>query len=289
MILPSYEAGAHVDLHIGEGLVRQYSLCGDPAELEHYRIAVKYEADGRGGSRRAHELLETGVVVEIGAPRNLFPLHAKTSRAVLVAGGIGITPLMAMAHTLQRQQRDFTLHVCARSEQAFVFKSALASAPWADRVVRHLDDESETTLNAADIPRWRMGDHLYLCGPSGFMQWVLSLATARGWPDEALHTETFIATRRDTTDGRPFVVELARSRRNIQVPGNESLLDVLQREGLSVSGSCTQGMCGACRVRVLDGAIDHQDTFLSTEERHRGDCMTTCVSRAAGEHLRLDL
>ncbi len=291
--LPAFEAGAHVDLHLGEGLVRQYSLCGDPAERDRYRIAVKYEADGRGGSRRAHELLEPGAVVEIGAPRNLFPIDADagagTSRAVLVAGGIGITPLLAMAHALHRQHRDFTLHVCAQSRQALAFDAALAHMPWTDRVVRHLDDAPETTLDASDLPRWRPGDHLYLCGPSGFMQWVLSMASERDWPDEALHTETFVASGRGAADGRPFEVELTRSRRTIHVPGDTSLLDVLQGEGLPVSGSCIQGMCGACRVRVLDGAVDHQDTFLSTDERARGDCMTTCVSRAAGERLVLDL
>ena len=287
--LPEFDAGAHVDLHLGEGFVRQYSLCGDPAARDHYRIAIKYEAQGRGGSRRAHELLEPGAVVEIGRPRNLFPLQAGTSRAVLVAGGIGITPLLAMAHTLHRQQRDFTLHVCARSRQARVFDATLAHAPWADRVVHHLDDQPETALDAPTLARWQAGDHLYLCGPSGFMQWVLSLAGERGWPDDAVHTETFVPARRHAADGRPFVVELARSRRTIEVPGDASLLDVLQDEGLPLAGSCTQGMCGACRVHVLDGDIDHQDTFFSSEERARGDCMTSCVSRAAGERLTLDL
>jgi vanillate O-demethylase ferredoxin subunit len=287
--LPAFEAGAHVDLHLGAGLVRQYSLCGDPAERDRYRIAVKYEAEGRGGSRRAHELLEPGAVVEIGAPRNLFPLDAGASRVVLVAGGIGITPLLAMAHALHRLHRDFTLHVCARSRQALAFDGALARMPWSDRVVRHLDDTPETMLGASDLPRWRPGDRLYLCGPSGFMQWVLSLAAERGWPDEALHTETFVTAQRGAPDGRPFEVELARSRRTLQVPTDSSLLDVLQGEGLPVSGSCTQGMCGACRVPVLDGAIDHRDAFLSADERARGDCMTTCVSRAGGERLVLDL
>ena len=287
--LPAFEAGAHVDLHLGQGLVRQYSLCGDPAERDCYRIAIRYEADGRGGSRRAHELLEPGAVVEIGAPCNLFPLAASASRVVLVAGGIGITPLLAMAHTLHRQQRDFTLHVCARSRQALPFDAALTRLPWSDRVVRHLDDAPETMLDASRLPRWQPDDHLYLCGPGGFMQWVLSLAAGRGWPDQALHTETFVAARRDAADCRPFDVELARSRRSIHVPREASLLEVLHDAGLPVSGSCTQGMCGACRVRVLDGPIDHQDTFLSADERARGDCMTTCVSRAAGARLVLDL
>lgn len=287
--LPAFTAGAHIDLHLGDGLVRQYSLCGDPGETGHYRIAIKHEANGRGGSRRAHELLEPGSVVRIGAPRNLFPLQDEATKVVLVAGGIGITPLLAMSHTLHRQQRDFTLHVCARSQEAMAFNTELAGMAWADHIVRHFNDARETKLDASDLPRWQPGYQLYLCGPGGFMQWVLSLAAERGWPDEALHTETFLTSRRDPCDGRPFEVELARSGRIISVPGDASLLDTLQNEGLPVAGSCTQGMCGACRVVVLDGAIDHQDVFLSAEERVHGNCMTTCVSRAAGEKLVLDL
>ncbi len=287
--LPPLTAGAHVDLHLGDGMVRQYSLCGDPADTGHYRIAIKYEADGRGGSRRAHELLEPGASVKIGAPRNLFPLDEAASRLVLVAGGIGITPLLAMAHALHKQQRDFRLHVCARSAEAMAFDKELAAMSWSDRVVRHFDDVPGSALDASDLPRWQPGDHLYLCGPGGFMQWVLSLAAERGWPDEAVHTETFVTAHRDAPDGQPFEVELARSGRTISVPGHASLLDTLQDEGLPVAGSCTQGMCGACRVSVLEGSIDHHDVFLSDEERARGNCMTSCVSRAAGERLVLDL
>jgi vanillate O-demethylase ferredoxin subunit len=287
--LPRFTAGAHVDLHLGDGLVRQYSLCGDPAKTGHYRIAIKYEADGRGGSRRAHELLVPGAIVKIGEPRNLFPLHDAASRVVLVAGGIGITPLLAMSHALHRQQRDFTLHVCARSPDALAFDTELIGMTWSDRVVRHFDDAPESRLDASDLPRWQPGDHLYLCGPGGFMRWVLSMAAERGWPDDSIHTETFVAAHRDPSDWQPFKVELARSGRIISVPDDASLLDALQDEGLPLAGSCTQGMCGACRVGVLDGSIDHQDVFLSAEERTRGDCMTTCVSRAAGERLVLDL
>ena len=291
-VFPAFEPGAHIDVHLPDGLTRQYSLAGDPAQSGEYQIAVKREADGRGGSRAAHALLAKGTKITIGRPRNHFPLADDIAEAVLIAGGIGLTPLLSMAYALRRRSLPFALHICARTETAVPFAGKLGSLPFADRIAVHCDDAGpEQALHvAAALGDWRPGRHLYLCGPSGFMAWVIAEARAAGWPDAAIHTETFAAPALDPAQNAPFEVRLAKSGRTIKVEAGQSLLDALNAARCGVPASCEQGVCGSCLTRVLKGRPLHRDAFLSDVERAAGDKMLACVSRACeGEVLTLDL
>lgn len=287
---PSFAPGAHIDVDVGDGQLRQYSLCGDPARHDHYRIAVKREAQGRGGSAAIHAHFTPGRVCRISPPRNLFPLHEDQGRHILVAGGIGLTPLLAMALHLERRQKTCILHVCARNAAVLPFGHALAGPLYASRTHIHLDDgPAAQAFGPETLPLWRPGDQLHLCGPRGFMTQVIGWARDRHWPDAAIHSESFAPTQAHSPADRAFEVRLQRSGRRLQVPADRTLLDVLQADGQPVVASCTQGLCGACLVEVADGAVEHRDRFLSEAEKRDGCRMATCVSRAAGDRLTLRL
>ncbi len=284
-MLPAYDAGAHIDVHVGAGLIRQYSLTG-LAGRNRYSIAVKREDQGRGGSRALHEQLVVGKTLQVSRPRNLFQLQPDDQHAVLVSGGIGITPILSMALALRERAASFELHACGRDRDMLPFAELLHSAEWRKHARLWLG--SDGGLQPDTLPAFEPGYSLYLCGPAGFMDHVRALAANRGWPADAIHSEAFQA---DPANGQntPFTVELARSGRVIEVPANTTLLDALNQQGIRVAASCVQGLCGTCRCRVLEGSVEHRDQFLSREERAAG-LMTACVSRASGSgRLRLDL
>lgn len=281
---PAFAAGAHIDVEIAPGLVRQYSLCGPPDERDCYRIAVKREAAGRGGSQRLHERLSPGELVNISAPRNHFPLLGGARHHVLVAGGIGLTPLLAMAAELRDRGGSFALHVFAHSDGHIPFAATL-SAQFGDRVQIHLG-----RAGAGDVvPPYRPGDALQVCGPAGFTATVIEGATARGWPAAMIATESFKPRVLTGTENRPFEVELKRSGRVLQVPAERSLLEILQEAGCPIICACTQGICGSCLSPVVDGEPEHRDVILSDAERATNTLMTVCVSRARSSRLVLDL
>lgn len=285
---PPYSPGAHIDVHVAPGLVRQYSLTTPVRPDGRYRIGVKREENGRGGSRAVHERLTVGELIDIGPPRNHFPLSETSSRVLLVAGGIGITPLLAMAEALHKRGAEFTFHVCARNRPVLPFAAELGRAAYASRVRLHFDDgDPGRRLSARDLPEWD-GQEMYLCGPQGFMTHVIGLAEARGWPASAIHTESFAAGRQAASGNTRFQVRLARSGKTLEVPAEHSLLNVLQEAKLPVHAVCTQGLCATCACKVIEGEVDHRDVVLSEEQRRHGT-MTTCVSRAKGDWLVLDL
>lgn len=288
---PHFEAGAHIDVQVGEGTVRQYSLCNSPATPNRYVIAVRLDRDGRGGSVAMHADVNAGDAVTIGTPRNNFPLDESLDDYVLVAGGIGVTPLLAMAHRLHALGKPFVLHLCARSEAALPFHAELAALPFADRLSVHLDthDEAQRFDPLRALGPWSPGRGAYLCGPSGFMQWVTAASREAGWPVGAVQTESFVPARGARADDAPFEVQLARSGRVLQVGADESLLDVLNANGCAVICSCTQGICGSCMTPVLEGVPDHRDAILTDTERAANAQMTVCVSRARSARLVLDL
>ncbi|WP_420427493.1 fatty acid desaturase [Algiphilus sp.] len=286
---PAYAPGAHVDVHLADGIVRQYSLC-EAFDGRHYRIAVKREDRGRGGSRRLHAQWETGATVHIGRPRNLFALGEHAS-VVLVAGGIGITPLLAMADALHKARTPFMFHVCARMPEGQPFHQFLQTAPYAADVRCHYDHAPETQNNPLrdiDLPEWKPGQALYLCGPKGFMAHVQAMASRRGWPADCIFTESFSAGSPPTGVNEAFEAVLARSGRVLQVGVAESLLDALNAAHCSVPAACTQGLCGSCVCTVLKGDVEHRDVALTDADRAAGR-MTVCVSRARGARLVLDL
>lgn len=286
---PQASAGAHIDVHLGKGLVRQYSLYGDPADRTQYRIAVKREDNGRGGSRRLHDTLGVGDVIQIGSPRNLFHLNSDAQDYVLVAGGIGVTPIMSMAHALQARQKGFRMHLCARSRAAVPLRCEIEKSKFSEKVRLHLDDEGpEQKFSQESLPAWQTGQLLYLCGPEPFMRWVKELAAKRGWPESAIHTESF-SSGVAQTENTSFEMVLKRSGISLRVPEDKSALEVLQQNKVPVVASCTQGLCGACVCDVASGEVEHRDHYLGDDEKRANRKMLVCVSRAQGERIELDL
>lgn len=288
--LPPFEAGAHIDLYLPNGLIRQYSLCNDPRERHRYRIAVLRDAASRGGSQAVHERLRIGQRLSISEPRNLFALDEQAPRSLLLAGGIGITPLLSMAWRLYALGADFDLHQCVRSSKLAAFAERLASAPFAAHTHLHRDDgPAEQKLDlpallASEPP----GSQLYVCGPNGFMEHVLDTARAQGWAEERLHREYFAAPEAESGGGA-FTLRIASSGLELQVPEDRTALEVLEEAGFDIPVSCGQGICGTCLTRVIDGQPEHRDLFLSDEEKARNDQFTPCCSRSRSACLVVDL
>ncbi|WP_312935846.1 PDR/VanB family oxidoreductase [Pseudomonas sp.] len=287
--LPAFEAGAHVDIHVAPGLVRQYSLCSDPADASLYRLGVLKDPASRGGSVSVHDTLLEGHEVQISAPRNLFPLAADARRSILLGGGIGITPMIAMAHALHQQGAEFELHYCGRSRSRSAFLDALASAPFAARVFTHFDDEdADQRLNLADVlGSGTTGTHMYTCGPSGFMDWVIAGARQQGYSEEHIHKEYFQVEV--DASGAGFEVVAARSNKTVQVAEGQSILDALAQVGIKIQISCEQGVCGTCLCNVIEGEPDHRDVYLTDEEKAANDQILVCCSRAKSKKLVLDI
>jgi vanillate O-demethylase ferredoxin subunit len=289
--LPAFEAGAHIDIHIADGLTRQYSLCNDPEERHRYLISVLKDANSRGGSRAMHEQVQAGQTLTIGTPRNLFALERSARRHLLFGGGIGITPMLAMAWELSHQGADFELHYCFRSRQRAAFVAMLKQTPFADRIKFH--DDSGAPMQKLDAPAVLAtpdpGTHLYVCGPAGFMNYILDAARNAGWSQDRVHKEFFAVDPIDQTGNAPFEVELAKSGRVFQIPVERTVLEVLDEAGIAIESSCEQGVCGTCVTRVLKGIPEHRDQFLTAAEQAANDRFTPCCSRAKSLRLVLDL
>ncbi|GAA4779548.1 PDR/VanB family oxidoreductase [Actinomycetospora chlora] len=280
-LLPAWEPGAHVDLAVGEH-VRQYSLCGDPAQRRRYRVAVLREPASRGGSAHVHERLRPGDEVEVGGPRNHFPLPA-APRYVLVAGGIGITPVLTMAVALAARGADWHLAYLGRSRAGMAFLDELARLD-PSRVTVHADD----TDGAPDLGRLLEevdGDTaLAVCGPAGLIGAVEAHAAAHALP--APQVERFTAVARDEADETPFDVVVASTGRRIAVPAGRSALEALDAAGHALPNACRDGVCGSCLVGVLAGEPQHRDALTAPD---RTDVLAPCVSRARSAELVLDL
>lgn len=290
--LPAFEAGAHIDVHLRDGLSRKYSLCSDPGERGFYEIAVKREERSRGGSAYVHEAIDVGDIIQIGQPKNYFPLEPGDGPAVLVAAGIGVTPLLAMAHSLKRTGRAFEFHYFARSLDSAAYSAQLCTRfAGHSRVYLGLTPAATAERLTRVIGEMHASAHLYFCGPSGFMS-ALEAIAVQHLPARNIHSESFSGPLIPGTRGnrdREFVIELARSRRVLTVPADRSITDVLYDHGIAVPTSCEAGLCGACRSTVMAGVPDHRDTFLSAEEKVRNDSIMLCVSRCMGERLVLDI
>jgi vanillate O-demethylase ferredoxin subunit len=290
--LPAFEAGAHLDVHVPGGFVRQYSLCNDAEETHRYVIAVQRDARGRGGSEAMHAGVREGDTLTISPPRNNFPLHFARSY-VLVAGGIGITPLLAMARVLQRTGADWRLTYCTRSPERTAFLPLLTSEPFAGRVqVHHDGGEPARALDLRTLLATRPpGARLYCCGPAGLMRAVREAASATQWPKEKVHFESFSAEGTAAALGvedSDFEVTIRSTGQVLRVPRGQSVLNVLRRNGLKVPSDCEAGSCGTCVTRVCEGQPEHRDSFYTQEPAGEGR-MLVCVSRAKSRRLVLDL
>jgi len=288
--LPAFTAGAHLCLHAPSGDLRHYSLSNDPQERHRYVIAVKREAQGRGGSRSLVDGVQAGDLLSVRPPENQFELDPRARSLLLVAGGIGLTPLMAMArHLLDEGTRAFRLIVLSRDAESTAFLDELRAAPLASRTLVHHDGGDPG--RAFDLwpllekPGSLHGQHLYCCGPKGLMEAVRDMTGH--WSSATVHFESFGADTAPRPDDTAFEIVLARSGQRLQVPAGRSALQVLREHGVQVSSSCESGTCGSCRTTLLDGQADHRDLVLLDEDK--ATQVMPCVSRALNGPLVLDL
>ncbi len=288
--LPAFTAGAHIDVMLGNGLERSYSLLNDPTETHRYVIAVLREVDSRGGSTWVHDHLREGDRLTSSPPINNFPINEAGDTHILIAGGIGITPLKSMAHRLTARGANFVLHYCARDRERAAYLDELG-ASLGERLHVHLDGgEPSRGLDVASLLSKRASAaHVYVCGPAGLIRAVRE--AARDWPKGTVHYELFRGAEADvaprTTD-QPFEITLARAGKTLTVPADKSILEVLRANGFKVKTLCKEGVCGTCRVGLLSGKADHRDEVLTDEQRERE--IQVCVSRALpNETLVLDL
>lgn len=289
--LPAFAAGAHVDVYLPGGLVRQYSLCNPPSDAGRYEISVLRDAHSRGGSVAVHDAVSEGTVLHISPPKNHFPLAADADHHLLLGGGIGITPLLAMADHLASQGESFELHHCTRSRERTPFTQRLAAASYARHAHHHFDDgQAAQKLDiTATLQQASPGTHLYVCGPQGFMDAVLSTARVQGWPEERLHHEYFSAAPADTAGDGSFEMEVGSTGQVITVAPAQTALQALLAAGFDIPMSCEQGVCGTCLTGVKAGTPDHRDHYLTPEEQAANDQFLPCCSRAKGGRLVLDL
>jgi len=289
--LPPFGAGAHLDVFLRDGRMRQYSLCNDPSETRRYQICVQREAHSRGGSRAMHDDVRAGQLIDVSLPKARFALAPASRRSLLIAGGIGITPLISMAEDLARRGADFELHYCTRTAARTAFRDRIARSPYAARTHFHFSDGPAEQLadfaKLLDAPS--PGAHLYVCGPPGFLNVVCATARQNGWPDSHVHTEYFSAESTRTADDAPFDIRLAASGKVLHVASDKTALEVLLAAGVEVPRSCEKGVCGTCVTRVLAGVPEHRDLYLTDAERARNDQFAPCCSRACGAELVLDL
>ncbi len=288
--LPSFTAGAHIELQLGTELRRSYSLCNAPLDKLRYVIAVQLHPASRGGSRAVHQNLKVGDRVRTSLPRNHFPLDMSASHSILLAGGIGITPIMAMAHHLDSVAAPFELHYCTRSPQHAAFMDALSQPPLARRVTHYFSDSvggSRIDLDAT-LRQAEPGTHVYACGPERFMDAVAEAARRNGWSDGQIHREHFQGGAFTAENNAEFEVQLVRSGKVVRVPKDRTVVQALAASGVVIPVSCGAGVCGTCVTRVCQGVVEHRDKFLSEMERLRNDRFMPCCSRASGK-LVLDL
>jgi vanillate monooxygenase ferredoxin subunit len=287
--LPPFSAGAHIDVHVG-GFVRQYSLCNHPEERHRYLIAVLREPNSRGGSLAVHDAVAVGQTLNISAPRNLFPLVHDAPHSLLLAAGVGVTPILCMAERLAHAGAPFTMHYCTRSRERTAFLDRIKQSAFAPAVNFHFDQDAPVGL--LDLPKVLdaapPGTHLYTCGPQGFIRHVLETARLQGWDEGHIHCEYFAAAPSALPAGA-FEVCIASSGQRHVVAAGESVVEALKRVGIEVPVSCGQGVCGTCLTRVLAGVPDHRDMFLTPGEQAKNDQFTPCCSRAHSASLTLDL
>ena len=286
--LPAFQPGAHIDVTLPTGVKRQYSITDGPGTWKSWTIAVKNEANSRGGSRFIAETLRQGDLLSVSEPRNNFPLRRDAAETLLIAGGIGVTPLLAMARALAAVRSGYHLHVFARSETHVPLADQLDGLSPA--VTRHLAlDPAQVAKRLAEvIGPHAPGRQIYTCGPGGMTEAVLAIAEELGWPEEIIHFENFNNDRVIDTSSA-FAVDLARSALSIDVRAGESLLSVLRAHGVELPSACERGACGTCKAEVIEGTPDHQDAYLSKGERASNRHIITCVSRSRTPRLVLDL
>ncbi len=290
--LPAFEAGAHVDLHLRDDLIRQYSIASSPRDQDYYLLCVKRQQTSRGGSTYVHDRLQVGEELHISPPRNLFALEPADHYSLL-AGGIGITPLLSMAEVLDEAGTPFDLHYYIASRRNMAFAKRIATGFQHGQVHPHFSEEFDDCRKGlpADVQTVSATSRLYLCGPEGFMQHVADLAMMSGWNGDRIHRETFVplsgaAPARDIE----FQVRLASSGRLFDIAVGRSIAEVLIEAGVDVPLSCEMGICGMCLTKVVDGIADHRDSIQTDAEKTAPEQkITLCCSRSRSAMITIDL
>lgn len=286
--LPEWQAGAHLDIVVAPEFLRQYSMSGDPADRSTYQIGVLKELQGRGGSALLHRIFTPGRRVFVSYPINHFPLTEDAPMTHLMGGGIGITPMIAMAHRLHALGRPFALHYSGRSRATMGYLDDLAAMPWADKVTLHISNQG-SRADLSSILRYQPGAHVYTCGAAPYMDAVMTAAEQAGFPEDARHLEYFSVPEQPAYENHAFSVKLARSGRELPVAADQTISDVLQANGVAVDIKCSDGICGVCKCGLVGGRVEHRDFVLSKAQRET--TIITCQSRAAdpGGTITLDL
>jgi reductive dehalogenase len=287
--LPVWTAGAHIDVVVAPGFIRQYSLAGNPANRKLYQIGVLKEEEGKGGSKLMHRIFTQGRKVFISHPINHFELDSKATKSFLIGGGIGVTPMIAMAHELYSEGRKFELHYCCSSRQVAGFLDTLVRAPWAKNVHLHFSDEGTRANLPAILRRHQPGQHVYTCGPDSFMEAVIDAAMEAGFPDHSRHLEYFTAPEAPDYENQKFSIKLARSEKEFEIPADRTITDVLIENGVHVDMKCSDGICGVCKCGLVSGDVEHRDFVLSQKQRENS--VILCQSRAKSKDgvIEIDL
>lgn len=287
--LPEFSAGSHININLPSGKVRSYSLINPPYERHQYVIAVKKEDNGKGGSKEMHDL-DLGDILEISIPKNNFVLYENTKRFILISGGIGITPMISMAHRLEEIDKQFEFHICAKEENEVPFLYELKNWSFAPKIDFHYDENGKSAIELSKVLSSPNSDTLiYVCGPSGFNNWIKNSALELGWQKDQIKQELFSADVSQDSLPKEFELLLNKSNKTITVAENMTIIDAIEMENIKVDYSCLQGTCGTCIANVIDGEIDHRDAVLSEEEKLENSKICLCVSRAKHNKLIIDL
>ncbi|HDK8955900.1 TPA: oxidoreductase [Acinetobacter baumannii] len=287
-VLPKVEAGAHIDVYLPNGMVRQYSLCQNPAHIGIFRLGILRDPESRGGSVSAFDDLKEGMKIQVSEPKNLFPL-VKAKHTVLIGGGIGITPLITMAYQLIQQEESFELHYCGSSPERCAFVNEIKNGVLAKFTTFHFKSEgaSHREFFQSAIKGIDPKSHIYTCGPNGFMDWIINLAVSQNFSEQQIHKEYFQVEVE--TGGDAFEVVAQQSGKIIVVNAEETILQALAREGIEIEMSCEQGVCGTCMCDVIEGEPDHRDVYFTDEEKASNEQILVCCSRSKTPRLVLDI
>jgi vanillate O-demethylase ferredoxin subunit len=286
--LPAFSAGSHIDVTLPGGLVRQYSLCNSEADRHRYQIGVWKDPNSRGGSLAMHNVVNEGDVLQVGLPRNRFRVPRHTRRALLIARGIGVTPMLSIADCLKAQEIPFAFHYLSALASPGAFRSMIEGSAFAENTAFY-HETAEQMLDPAKVLADPPEDtHLFICGVDWWLDPVVALAKKNGWAEEFIHIERFTAKASAPLLDKVFEVKIASTGAVFKIPGDKSVSAFLEENGIKVPTSCEQGLCGTCKVKILEGEADHRDKRLKDEQRAEGYFLA-CVSRAKGDLLVLDL
>lgn len=288
--LPAFSAGSHIDVTIPGGLVRQYSLCNSSSERKRYVIGVWNDANSRGGSKTLHTQVHEGDILQVGLPRNRFRVPRSTKRAILLARGIGVTPMLSIADYLKSQNIPFEFHYVFALMSPGLFEGMIKESSFADDIKFYSEStELNRLLNAATLLQEQPDEtQLFICGADWWQDPIINTAKQKGWAEERIHVERFTAKVPAAVLDKVFEVKIASTGTVYKIPGDKTVTAFLEEQGVKIPTSCEQGMCGTCKIKVLEGEIDHRDKRLTTQQKDEGYFLA-CVSRAKSDLLVLDL